>query len=80
MEATLMSIKCLLIDIYTYIQCIHVDIYNEILLSHEKERKNAILYNMDGLESIPLSEVSQRSHDITYTWNMIQMNLFTKQK
>ena len=26
----------------------------------KKKEKNAILYNMDGLESIPLSEVSQR--------------------
>ena len=41
-------------------------------------------YYMD-LEIIILSEVSQRqiSHDITYMWNLkniIQKNLFTKQK
>ena len=55
-----------------------VHICNGIVLSHKKERNNAICSNMDG----PKSE-KDKYHDNTYMWNpkkMIQMNLFTKQK
>ena len=37
-----------------------VHIYNGILFGHEKEQNNAICNNMDGLEIIILSEVSQK--------------------
>ena len=55
----------------------------ELLLSHEKERNNAICINMHGPRIVILSEVSQMKKSITYMWNflkMIDMNLFTKQK
>ena len=35
-------------------------IYNGMLLSHKKERHNAICSNMDGLEIVILSEISQK--------------------
>ena len=57
------------------------------LLSHKKEWNNAICSNMDGPRDYTkwskLDRERQISYDITYTWNlknMIQMNLFTKQK
>ena len=47
-----------------------VYIYNGILLSHKKGWNNAICSNVDGVENIVLSEVSQISYDITYMWNL----------
>ena len=40
-----------------------VDVYNGVLLTHKKEQKNAICSNMDGLEIIIFSEVSQKKKD-----------------
>ena len=40
-----------------------VDLYNGILLSHKKEQNNAICSNIDDLEMIILSEVSEREKD-----------------
>ena len=37
-----------------------VHIYNGILLNHKKERNSAICSDMDGLESVIQSEVSQK--------------------
>ena len=37
--------------------------YSGILLTHKKEGNNAICSNMDGLEMIILSEVSQTEKD-----------------
>ena len=41
-----------------------VHIYNGILLSPKKEWNNAICNNMDDLEIVVLSEVSQTEKDI----------------
>ena len=50
-----------------------VHLYNGILFSHKKEWNNAICSNMNDLEVIILSEVSQRERqipcDFTYIWN-----------
>ena len=40
------------------------DIYNRILLSHNKQQNNAICSNMEELETVILSEVSQRKTNI----------------
>ena len=40
-----------------------VQIYNGIPLSHKKEQKNVIFSNMDGLETVILSEASQTEKD-----------------
>ena len=40
-----------------------VYIYNGILFSHKKEQNNAIYSNMDGLEIVILSEISQTQKD-----------------
>ena len=50
-------------------------IYNGILLSHKKERNNAISSNMDGLRDYHTkwskSERERRiPYDITYMWNL----------
>ena len=49
-----------------------VHIYYGILLSHKKEWKFAMSNNMDGLEGIMLSEISQRKTNtvIIYKWNL----------
>ena len=65
-----------------------VHTYNGILLSHKKERNNAICSDMDGprdchTEWSKSERERQISCDITNMWNpkrMVQMNLFTKQK
>ena len=62
-----------------------VCIYNGILLSHKKDEMMPFAAMWMDLKMIILSEVSQRqiSCDITHMWNlknMIQMNLFTKEK
>ena len=66
-----------------------VHIYNGLLLSHKKERSNAICSNMDGPRDYhakwsKLDRERQISYDISHMWNqilkVIQMNLFTKQK
>ena len=65
-----------------------VHIYNGILLSHKKEKSNAICSNMDGprdshTEWSKSDREIQISYDMAYMWNlknMIQMNLFIKQK
>ena len=64
-----------------------VHIYNAILLSHKTEWNNAICSNVDGPESIILSEVNQTEKDkyhIIYMWNLKKkddkMILFPKQK
>ena len=59
-----------------------VHIYNRIL-AIKKEQNHAICNDMDGLETVILSEIRWISYDIAYMWNlkeMVQMNLFTKQK
>ena len=61
-------------------------VHNGKLLSHKKNEAMPFAATRMDLESIILSEVSQRiqiSQNTTYMWNpkkMIQMNLFTKQK
>ena len=40
------------------------DIYNRILLSHNKQQNNAICSNMEELETVILSAVSQRKTNI----------------
>ena len=65
-----------------------VPIHNGILLSHKKERSNAICSNVDGprdyhTKRSKSDRETQISYDITYMLNlkkMIQMNLFTNQK
>ena len=64
-----------------------VYIYNGILLSHKKEQNSAICSNMDGThchtEWSKSDRESQIPYDNAYIWNlknMVQMNLFTKQK
>ena len=49
-----------------------VQLYNGILLSHKKEQTNTICSNMDDLETVILSEVSQtqKGKHITYMWNL----------
>ena len=52
-----------------------VHICSGILLGHKKELNNAICSNMDGLEFVTLSEVSQtekdkKSCDIAYMWDL----------
>ena len=47
--------------------------YNGILFSQEKEGNPTICDNMDGLEGIMLSEISQRKKYCkmsTYMWNL----------
>ena len=64
-----------------------VYIYNGILLSHKKEQNNAICSDMDAprdchTEGNKSDRERQISYDITFMWNlkqMEQMNLFTKQ-
>ena len=41
------------IHIFHYICIMNVYMYNEILLSHKKERDNAICNNMDGPRDYP---------------------------
>ena len=50
-------------------------IYNGILLSHKKERNNAICRNMNGPRAyhtkwIKSGRERQISYDITYMWNL----------
>ena len=50
-----------------------VHTYNGILLSHKKEWNNAINSNKDGLETVKVSEVSQKEKDkyiISLMWNL----------
>lgn len=50
-----------------------VHIYNGILLNHKKNEIISFAATWMNLESIVLSEVSQRkkkSYDITYMWNL----------
>ena len=52
-----------------------VHIYNGILLSHKKERKNAICSNVDGPRDYHTkwnnsNRERQVSYDITYMWNL----------
>ena len=49
-----------------------VHICNGILLSHREEGNFALYNNLDGLEGIMLSEVSQTKApcDITYVWSL----------
>ena len=53
---------------------------NGMLLSHKKELSFVICNNMDGLEGILLSELSQIKkdkqilYDITYMWNLKKKN------
>ena len=48
-----------------------VQLFNGILLSHKKEQTNTICSNMDDLETVILSEVSQtQGKHITYMWNL----------
>ena len=42
---------------------VYIYIYNGILLSHKKELNLAICNNMDDLEGIMLSEISQTEKD-----------------
>ena len=65
-----------------------VHIYNGILLGHKKEWNNAIYSNMDATRDDHTKwSKSERERQITIWYhlcvdskNMIQMNLFTKQK
>ena len=60
-----------------------VYIHNGILLSHKKNEIITFAATWMDLEIIILGEVSQTEkykYYITYMWNLIQMNLFTKQK
>ena len=43
--------------------CVCIYIYNGILLSPKKEQNNAICSNMDELETLILSAVSQKEKD-----------------
>ena len=50
-------------------------IYNGILLSHRKQRNNAIANNMDGPRDDQTKQnkserEKQMPYDITYTWNL----------
>ena len=61
--------------------------YNSILLSKENEQIMPFAATWMDLEIVTLSEVSQTerriAYDIVYMWNleeMVQVNLFTKQK
>ena len=49
-----------------------VQMYNGILLSHKKERNNAICSNMDGPRDyhIEWSKSDKDKYDITYMWNL----------
>ena len=56
-----------------------VHIHNGILLSHKKERNNAICSNMDGLRDdhtkwTKSDRERQISYDITYMWNLKKNN------
>ena len=62
-----------------------VHIHNGILLSHKKNEIMPFATTWMDLEMIILSEVNQTKRSIIYhlyvqSKNMIQMNLFTKQK
>ena len=66
---------------------IHIHTHNGILLSHETAQNNVICGNMDDIEIITLSEVSQTEKSqisyITYMRNLkhrSRIYLFTKQK
>ena len=61
-----------------------VHVYNGLLLSHEKEWKNATCSNTDGprdqhAEWDKSERGRQTPYDVTYVWNLkrMQMNLFT---
>ena len=51
-----------------------VHIYNGILLSHKKDKPNAICRTWMEIEVLILREVSQKEkdilYDITYLWNL----------
>ena len=54
---------------------VYIHTYNGILLSNEKERNLAICNDVDGTESIMLSEIRQSekrqiSYDVTHMWNL----------
>ena len=65
-----------------------VHIYNGILLSHKNKERNAVCTNMMDLVIIILSEISQTEKDKYHIIllicgickQLIQLNLFTKQK
>ena len=65
---------------------VYIYTYNGILLSHKKNEIMSFAVTWIDLEIIILSEVSQREKDKYHmishveSKNMIQMNLFTKQK
>ena len=63
-----------------------IHVYNELLLSHKKDRNNAIFSNVDGHRD-DCTEYSKADRErqisyITYIESLknVQMNLFTKQK
>ena len=47
--------------------------FNGILLRHEREQNNAICINMDGLETLILSEVSQKEEDKYHMISLISV-------
>ena len=64
----------------------YIHTYDEILISHIKERNNAICSNTDGSNIIILSEVHQTKTNIIW-YNLMEFNknytnefLFAKQK
>ena len=60
-----------------------VHIYNGVLLSHKKERNSAICRDMDTPSDCHTEwSKSDRERQISYVEckNMVQMNLFKKQK
>ena len=58
--------------IYTYTQSIYsLYIHNELLLSHKKERNNAVCSNMEGSRDYNTNEVSQTEKDTYHVISLI---------